>query len=211
MKRRNDEIKKAKAVWTAEEDDSLLKAVKKERADRAAERDAEDEEDWDEIAKSVLGKTPVQCLKRYMTLNSKLKASTPIEPPAEQDSKPPAREPKETAATKRDPEEATEKEEDEDDDGDDETGEPSSKQARTEGGETGPSWPQEETDLLKKLVEQYKESKLFSSDQIVHTCLQSLSSYLLPFSYEQVLHDGMRSQPIFPTETPLIVSRNGKV
>ena len=71
MKRKSEDTKKSKAVWTAAEDDALLKAVLEDQQDREAEGDGDEEEDWDEIAKSVTGKTPVQCLKRYLVLNQK--------------------------------------------------------------------------------------------------------------------------------------------
>ena len=105
-----------------------------------------DEEDWDEIAKSIPNKTPVQCLKRYMSLNKKgqekgtpesvppvpvVAAAPPPPLPASGDDAldspemlpPPAKKPR------KDPD-------------------PSSK------------WTSEEIELLKKLVEQYKDSKL---------------------------------------------------
>ena len=57
--------------WTAEDDDNLLMAVLEDQQDREAEGNGDDEEDWDEIAKFVPTKTPVQCLKRYLALNKK--------------------------------------------------------------------------------------------------------------------------------------------
>jgi len=80
--------KKAKQQWSPQEDEALMLAViadKKRREMEKSESDDddekdddderdedEDEEDWDEIAKSVLLKTPVQCLRRYMRyLNKK--------------------------------------------------------------------------------------------------------------------------------------------
>ena len=63
--------KKLKKEWTATEDDALLQAVYEDRQDREAEGNGDDEEDWDEIAKLLPHKTPVQCLKRYMMLNKK--------------------------------------------------------------------------------------------------------------------------------------------
>jgi Myb-like DNA-binding domain len=175
MKRRSDDAKKTKAVWTPDEDEALLKAVKDDQKDREVEGDAEDEEDWDEIAKSVPGKTPVQCLKRYMLLNNTKKTSAPTaETEAEEDSKPAAKESRkpiaDDSATEGGNKKKDDSEDDEDDDDqerEDESGERPSKITRTEGGDASPSWSQEELDLLKKLVEQYKESKYFHTpDQV---------------------------------------------
>lgn len=84
MKRKKDD-RRSRISWSAAEDDAPLKSVIKDKQSRdvaatASEDgehavpdpgDEEDEEDWDEIAKSVPGKTPVQCLKRYMNLNQR--------------------------------------------------------------------------------------------------------------------------------------------
>merc|ERR1712238_534593 len=70
MKRRSDD-KKTRVSWSAAEDDGLLKAALEDKQNREAEGDADDEEDWDEIAKNIPGKTPVQCLKRYMVVNKR--------------------------------------------------------------------------------------------------------------------------------------------
>ncbi|CAB9503764.1 expressed unknown protein [Seminavis robusta] len=71
---------KKKSAWTASEDDALLKAVIEDQQDREAEGNGDEEEDWDEIAKSIPNKTPVQCLKRYMSLNKKGQAKGAPEP-----------------------------------------------------------------------------------------------------------------------------------
>jgi hypothetical protein len=120
--------KKSKSAWSAAEDDALLKAVVEDQQDREAEGNGDDDEDWDEIAESVPNKTPVQCLKRYMSLNKKLESkgqdsagSSGEEQPESPDKKPQAKK------QKRDTD--------------------SSK------------WTTEEVELLKKLVEQYKDSK----------------------------------------------------
>lgn len=67
--------KKAKTEWTNKEDDTLLKAVLSDRQRRKAEEDTDDDEefddDWDEIAMALPDKSPVQCLQRYLKLNSK--------------------------------------------------------------------------------------------------------------------------------------------
>lgn len=136
MKRKSDDMKKSKAVWTAAEDDALLKAVVEDQQDREAEGDGEEEEDWDEIAEAVPEKSPVQCLKRYMVLNRK------------QDSAP-------SADTSSPP--TVEKEEEEEEE---EPGSPAAKKPKRARKETDSSakWTHDEVELLKKLVEQYKDS-----------------------------------------------------
>jgi hypothetical protein len=128
-KRKADDTKKGKANWTASEDEVLLKAVIEDQQNREAEGQEDEEEDWDEIAQSLPGKTPVQCLKRYMLLNQS--------------------------------------------GGDDDDSAPVSKKARRaskakqkEEAVDPFNWSKEDIDLLKKLVEQYKDSKCgqFSRD-----------------------------------------------
>jgi Myb-like DNA-binding domain len=180
MKRRSDDSKKSRAVWTAEEDEALLKAVKEDKEDREAEGDGEDDEDWDEIAKFIPDKTPVHCLKRYMALSSKGKASQPkasptMESEPDEDSKPQAREPAESTTFKSDSEGQIQH--DEDEEGEEETGEKPNKRARGEGEDAGPIWLQEETDLLKKLVEQYEESEC-SQDDLESNTISMRASYI---------------------------------
>ena len=156
MKRRSGESK-SKVSWSATEDDALLKAVLEDKQDREAEGgEAEDEEDWDEIAKSIAGKTPVQCLKRYMVINRRKsgESSTATTPAAE-----PASAADSGEDTKSSPRETADKTEDpsaDDDEEDDEEKEP--KRARKEG-DVSLRWPQDDLDLLKKLVENYKDCK----------------------------------------------------
>ena len=124
--------KKGKTVWTPAEDESLLAAVAEDRKRREAVGDEDDEEDWDEIAKSVPGKSAVQCLRRYMEQVSKAEAAVPA--PA--------------AGTRR---ARSERE-------DDESESPASKKAKTEPADED-DWTEEEVELLKKLVEHYSDSK----------------------------------------------------
>lgn len=141
MKRKAEDAKKSKAVWTDEQDDALLKAVLEDKQDREAEDDG-DEEDWDEISKAVPGKTPVQCLKRYLVLNK----GKPAQPPAAASASRSADDEKEDEGS----------DEDEEDEGDESR---KARRARKEaGGDSG--WSVDEIELLKKLVEQYKDSKL---------------------------------------------------
>ena len=148
MKRKSDDAKKAKTAWLASEDDALLKAVVEDQQDRDAEGDGEDEEDWDEIAKSVPGKTPVQCLKRYIALNRKQAGSTSSS----------------TAASTPIKEDDDGEEEDDDDDDEEEAGSPAAKKqkASKKDSDGAGKWTNEEVELLKKLVEQYKDSEYTS-------------------------------------------------
>ena len=171
MKRRSDE-RKSRVSWSATEDDALLKAVLEDKQDREAEGgDAEDEEDWDEIAKSVSGKTPVQCLKRYMVINRRkidrgstaikregvIESLTKVE--SESDAKVSSREEGKVEAV-----------DDNDEIDDDEEKEP--KRARKEG-DSSIRWPQDDLDLLKKLVENYKDCELlYRVYQFEHTILR---------------------------------------
>jgi hypothetical protein len=156
MKRRSDE-KKSKVSWSASEDDALLKAVLEDNQDREAEGgDAEDEEDWDEIAKSITGKTPVQCLKRYMVINRRKRGESSTEVKSEIESTVNTEPDEETKVSSRDVGKAEAA--DEHDEGEDEE-EKEPKRARKEG-DTSMRWPQDDLDLLKKLVENYKDCKL---------------------------------------------------
>jgi hypothetical protein len=174
MKRRSDDSKKSRTTWSDAEDEALLKAVLEDQQDRQAEGATEEEEDWDEIAKAVPGKTPVQCLKRYMLLNTKEgrgEAAADVESSVADTPSilgPPAAAAASTAAAASAPSLASTpfKQDDEDDDDeegdddydDDELGEKDSKRSRTEG-DNSSKWPQEEVELLKKLVEQYSDGE----------------------------------------------------
>lgn len=140
MKRKGGDSKKSKSSWTPEEDEALLKAVQDDQNRRDA--DAEEDEDWDEIAKEVPGKTPVQCLKRHMALSQKkeARASSPT--------------PKEDADDEYEEENA-----DGEDDGDSD-GQASKKQkTASKDSDSSGKWTPDEIELLRKLVEHYKDSK----------------------------------------------------
>ena len=115
--------KRQKVSWTAKEDDALLKAVVEERKKRETSGEEEEEEDWDEIAKSCAGKSPVQCLKRYMKLNRDGGNPSGEAAVVEKEARKPKKAKKESDPSK---------------------------------------WTAEESELLKKLVEEYKDSKFFS-------------------------------------------------
>ncbi len=149
MKRKVEETKKSKVTWSDEEDDALLKAVLEDRQNRDAEGDGEEDEDWDEIAKAIPGKTPVQCLKRYIT-NFKEPESSEVAP--EHSSRP----------EEKDDEDESEDEDDDDDDEDDDddgSGSPNKSKKSKKEMQNVPGWNNDEVELLKKLVEQYKDSK----------------------------------------------------
>jgi hypothetical protein len=187
MKRRSDE-KKSRVSWSATEDDGLLKAVFEDTQNREAEGDAEDEEDWDEIAKKIPDKTPVQCLKRHMILikrksndddggggednisstaaaaaasitttdtDTTTTAKTTSQEERKMTPEEKVKEEEEKGAPPVDDEE--EDDDDNDDDDDDEEGK-DSKRPRKEG-DPSTKWPQDDIDLLKKLVENYKDCK----------------------------------------------------
>lgn len=128
--------KKLKSSWSDTEDDALLKAVYEDHQDREAEGNGDEEEDWDEIAKLLPNKTPVQCLKRYMVLNKKGKP-------------------------KGEPEIAAASGEDLPDNGPEINPPPAKKVKTTESTDaagSGSRWTTDEIELLKKLVEQYKDT-----------------------------------------------------
>lgn len=136
--------KKVKATWTGAEDDTLLKAVLEDHQKRESEGNGDDEEDWDEIAQHLPNKTPVQCLKRYMLLNKK-------------------------GTKKRIPEaEKARSREDASDNSELNPSPPKKRKAEVLGPATaaaaasvdsGGQWTIDEIELLRKVVEQYKDSK----------------------------------------------------
>ena len=140
------DTKKSKVLFTAEDDDALLKAVLEDKQDREAEGHGEEDEDWDEIAKNVPGKTPVQCLKRYMALNRKQGGGG-----GGGESKSPT---SAAAVAKSEPGGDVQ--------GGGIPGESSDsrqpKRQKTGGLEPLQKWTGDEVELLKKLVEQYKDT-----------------------------------------------------
>lgn len=158
MKRRNDE-RKSRISWSATEDDALLKAVVEEKQDRDAGADADDEEDWDEIANNVVGKTPVQCLKRYMVLNKRKKIKdedTEVSSDTAMSTNRSREDRKLAPEERREVERGSFLKEEEGDYTDGMEGQ-EYKRPRTEG-DGSTNWPQDDVDLLKKLVENYKDS-----------------------------------------------------
>lgn len=163
MKRKVEDTKKSKVTWTDEEDDALLKAVLEDRQNRQAEGDGDEDEDWDEIAKAVPGKTPVQCLKRYMT-NFKEPDSSEAAP--EHASRTEAKDDKDGNDESDDEEE--DDDDDDDDEEDDDSGSPNKPKKIKKESHNAPGWNHDEIELLKKLVEQYKDSKFADVQSFVH-------------------------------------------
>ena len=147
MTKRKAEDKKSKVAWTDEEDDALLKAVLEDKQDREAEEETEEEEDWDEISKAVPGKSAVQCFKRFM---EKFKDAPDKSGPAADAGDPEA-----------ESQHSEEGKDDSDHDGEDEDeGSDSPRKSKRIKKESAGGWKVHEVELLKKLVEQYKDSEL---------------------------------------------------
>jgi len=69
LKEKKTSSRKRKQPWTVAEEETLMLAVlgDKQRRETCSDQsnNEADEEDWDEIANFVPGRTPVECLKRY--------------------------------------------------------------------------------------------------------------------------------------------------
>ncbi|GAX29402.1 hypothetical protein FisN_16Hh158 [Fistulifera solaris] len=129
--------KRANGVqWTEAEDEKLLDAVKQEHKNHAEEG----EEDWDLISEMIPGKSAVQCLKRHMELTSTGQASS-VEGRDERAEK----KSKRSDASKQS-DSGNDDESSGADDGKEDTDD-------IEG-----NWEPEELELLRKLVEQYKNT-----------------------------------------------------
>merc|ERR1712238_602659 len=191
--------KKEKRVWTAQEDESLMLALLEDKKRRETEsgddsnecdvEEDEDEEDWDEIAKSVPNRTPVQCLRRYMRhLNQKngggrpsnasnqgpisTLSSSPKESCSSGSSKKTASDTLETTTTTlNDKKRSRDDDENEDSSSSPETATaissalslvPSPKKMKKgmkkEDAASLTKWSTDETNLLKKLVDQYQDT-----------------------------------------------------
>lgn len=143
----------AKVEWAPVEDEALMLAVIADRKNRGVEADEDEEEDWDEISKDIEGKTPVQCLRRYMRhLNRKEGGGSKG-----------SNESFGVSAGKSD-------EEDEKPESTSETSQPPAKKVKKSKDapvEPQEKWEQPEVDLLKKLVEQYQDSEF----RVVEECV----------------------------------------
>lgn len=127
--------KKPAAVWNAEQDGALLKAVDEDRAARSGPAASEEEEDWDSIAEKVPDRSAVQCLKRYLVLkvqeqngNNSNSSSNGDFPPTKR-----RRQDSDTAAA-------------------------AAAAASVNESYGGDDWAPDEVELLRKLVEEYKDS-----------------------------------------------------
>jgi hypothetical protein len=58
--------KKDKRQWTAEEDEALMLAVLDIKQKKGFDENEEDDQDWEEIAESVPDRTAFQCYQRYV-------------------------------------------------------------------------------------------------------------------------------------------------
>jgi len=168
--------KKRKTAWTVSEDGALLRAVRDHRSqhrdDHGGDSDAEDEEedDWDAIAEAVPGKTPVQCLKRHMQLTERNKtaaassgSSAAAKPAVTASSSPSRNAPSRSQQSAPAAALGRVKSEDMDDDEEEEESDQGSSQGHDSDsdkadGKPDPTWTEEESALLKKLAEQYRDT-----------------------------------------------------
>lgn len=144
--------------WSMEEDSILLQAVVNDTKNRQNQnREGDDEEDWDAIAQSFVGKSAVQCFKRYISIQQQQHQSSMQEkksshhPQHQQQRDRPVRFPA-IAAQRGKPIGNDNSRLDEEDDEEDSSG---GDGAHNSGAGV---WSLEEVELLQKLIEQYKES-----------------------------------------------------
>mmetsp|Transcript_9017 Transcript_9017/g.24987 ORF Transcript_9017/g.24987 Transcript_9017/m.24987 type:complete len:462 (-) Transcript_9017:66-1451(-) len=138
--------------WTTEEDDILLRAA-------VDDQEEDGEEDWDSIAQLIPGKSAVQCLKRYIVLNQKeggSKISSII--PNVTDSPSHDREPQETILECHPQHAFPDEDEEEEEDEEDAPPAPKKRSRLPPASDGAGEWTNDEMDLLKKLVETYKDS-----------------------------------------------------
>lgn len=168
--------KKAKQLWTAQEDEALMLAViadkkrremeKSESDDEDGDEEDEDEDDWDDIATAVPGKTPVQCLRRYMRYLNKKGGSRGSASGGDMTSK---EDTEEEQGKRKGSEGSTEEGEGKDDEGgdaDDDSGNEEDSKGKKKGkkqkGKDSSAsltkWISDEITLLRKLVEQYQDT-----------------------------------------------------
>jgi len=134
----------ASSTWSREQDEALLKAVEDEQAARSASVEEEDE-DWESIAENVHDKSAVQCLKRYMVLKPPAMIEGPLREVAYAAKAGEDREDQAGGGHNNDPAPPAKRQKQEDDkDGSD--------------GDTEGDWAPEELELLRKLVEQYRDT-----------------------------------------------------
>lgn len=151
--------KKQKSDWSTSDDHSLLRAVaaeREKRGDGGDDRDDDDDEewDWDEISKSVPAKSAVQCLKRYLILSQKPRQQRK---PLHETIPPKLSRAKATSLRNNSSSVSDDGNEDVDDDDDDDNNIQDSKNFKTEDSDSA-EWDPEDVELLRKLVEQYRDT-----------------------------------------------------
>jgi Myb-like DNA-binding domain len=140
----NNEIAKQKSTWSPSDDEALLKAVKDDHTKESDGGDDE-EEDWDEISKSIPGKSAVQCLKRYILISS--------------NKSPQAKVPKAKVASLRAERSSNHSSSvSEDDEENDEVEAPNKRLKHDDVDTGGVEWEPEELELMRKLVEQFRDA-----------------------------------------------------
>lgn len=148
---RESEKKNVKKIWTDVQDAALLQAVTNE-----PDFDEDDEEVWDRIAQHVPDKSAVQCLRRFMVLPKQAVDVAPMNIPP-----PPCASTSDAHAdeSEGDDEEDEDLEEEDDDDS------LQRKRQKTSDDDDDPDeqepddgWSGEETELLRKLVEMYRDT-----------------------------------------------------
>lgn len=149
--------------WTAEQDGALVKAVHDDVENRRNRNEDEEEEDWDSIAESIEGKTAVQCFKRFSELRSSGKLDEMNGRNSSMlDTTPPG-------PVKDDDDDDEEHVEEDDDDDEEDYDEGDRKNSRKRSKRTPPvsdvdtsnserAWESDELELLRRLVEQYKNA-----------------------------------------------------
>ncbi len=182
-------VKRDKRAWTAEEDEALMLAVLDIKQKKGTDENEDDDEDWDEIAESVPDRTAFQCYQRYIRYLHKPSASRMEDLEMEATTKRDNSKDKGTQNSKKMSTRAKAGNLKDDTDYDDQADvgkrkrgtssetvskksspkEPSSSKKKAAQPETSSSsrdaspskWTTEETQLLKKLVEQYQDGKFF--------------------------------------------------
>ena len=142
--------RKAATTWSSEEDEALLRAV-------IEEQEEDGEEDWDAISHLIDGKSAVQCLKRYIQLNQKETNNASVNNLATNVSDSPSHEKETKESAPHEPNDPLEADEQAVDDVSDP---PATKKGSIlpPAAEGVGKWTQDEMDLLKKLVETYKDT-----------------------------------------------------
>jgi hypothetical protein len=179
-------LKRDKRQWTAEEDEALMLAVLDIKQRKGADENEDDDEDWDEIAESVPDRTAFQCYQRYIRYLNKPSSSRMEDLELEANYASVQTGDKNTQNSKKiSTRSRSENLKDDDDDYDEQldvgkrkrgTNDSASKRSSpkesssskkkaasldSSSRDASPSkWTGEETQLLKKLVEQYQDGKL---------------------------------------------------